>query len=129
MDEDTCMVDIAKFFLQFTVDESCGKCAPCRVGTRRLLEILEKITRRTREPWRIIDPSGRAVLRHQKTNALCASGTDSTESGTLHPCVTSETNTLPMSWTRDVRQVSVRNCMTVQDRSCDKCKGCTLMCT
>ncbi len=44
MDEDTCMVDIAKFFLEFTVDESCGKCTPCRVGTRRLLEILNKIT-------------------------------------------------------------------------------------
>lgn len=44
MDEDTCMVDIAKFFLEFTVDESCGKCTPCRIGTRRLLELLEKIT-------------------------------------------------------------------------------------
>ena len=44
MDEDNCMVDIAKFFLEFTVDESCGKCTPCRVGTRRMLEILEKIT-------------------------------------------------------------------------------------
>ncbi len=44
MDETTCMVDIAKFFLEFTVDESCGKCAPCRIGTRRMLEILEKIT-------------------------------------------------------------------------------------
>lgn len=44
MDEDSCMVDIAKFFLEFTVDESCGKCTPCRIGTRRLLEILEKIT-------------------------------------------------------------------------------------
>ena len=44
MDEDNCMVDIAKFFLEFTVDESCGKCVPCRTGTRRLLEILEKIT-------------------------------------------------------------------------------------
>ena len=43
MDEDTCMVDIARFFLEFTVDESCGKCTPCRVGTRRLLEILDKI--------------------------------------------------------------------------------------
>ena len=43
MDEDTCMVDIARFFLEFTVDESCGKCTPCRVGTRRLLEILNKI--------------------------------------------------------------------------------------
>ena len=44
MDEDTCMVDLAKFFLEFTVDESCGKCTPCRIGTVRLLEILEKIT-------------------------------------------------------------------------------------
>ena len=44
MDEDSCMVDIAKFFLEFTVDESCGKCTPCRVGTVRLLEILDKIT-------------------------------------------------------------------------------------
>ena len=44
MDEDDCMVDIAKFFLEFTVDESCGKCVPCREGTKRLLEILEKIT-------------------------------------------------------------------------------------
>ena len=43
MDEDNCMVDIARFFLDFTVDESCGKCTPCRVGTRRLLEILDKI--------------------------------------------------------------------------------------
>ena len=44
MDEDTCMVDMAKFFLEFTVDESCGKCTPCRVGTKRLLELLNKIT-------------------------------------------------------------------------------------
>ena len=44
MDEDNCMVDMAKFFLEFTVDESCGKCTPCRVGTKRLLEILDKIT-------------------------------------------------------------------------------------
>ena len=43
MDEDNCMVDIARFFLDFTVDESCGKCTPCRVGTKRLLEILDKI--------------------------------------------------------------------------------------
>ncbi len=44
MDEDNCMVDIAKFFLEFTVDESCGKCTPCRIGTRRMLEILTRIT-------------------------------------------------------------------------------------
>ena len=45
MDEDNCMVDIAKFFLDFTVDESCGKCTPCRIGTKRLYEIMEKITK------------------------------------------------------------------------------------
>ena len=50
MDEDNCMVDIAKFFLTFTVDESCGKCPPCRIGTRRMLEILEKITSGKGEP-------------------------------------------------------------------------------
>lgn len=44
MDEDNCMVDIARFFLEFTVDESCGKCPPCRIGTKRMLEILERIT-------------------------------------------------------------------------------------
>jgi NADP-reducing hydrogenase subunit HndC len=44
MDEDNCMVDIAKFFLEFTVDESCGKCTACRIGTKRMLEILNKIT-------------------------------------------------------------------------------------
>ena len=43
MDEDNCMVDIARFFLDFTVDESCGKCTPCRVGTKRMLEILDRI--------------------------------------------------------------------------------------
>jgi NADH:ubiquinone oxidoreductase subunit F (NADH-binding)/(2Fe-2S) ferredoxin len=45
MDEDDCMVDMAKFFLEFTVDESCGKCAPCRIGNKRLFELLEKITK------------------------------------------------------------------------------------
>ncbi|RKD25263.1 NAD(P)-dependent iron-only hydrogenase diaphorase component flavoprotein [Caminicella sporogenes DSM 14501] len=50
MDEDNCMVDIARFFLDFTVDESCGKCTPCREGTKRMLEILEKITSGKGEP-------------------------------------------------------------------------------
>ncbi len=72
MDDTTCMVDIAKFFLEFTVDESCGKCTPCRVGTRRLLEILNKIT------------SGNGTLEdidrleklcyYLKENSLCALG-------------------------------------------------------
>jgi NADH:ubiquinone oxidoreductase subunit F (NADH-binding)/(2Fe-2S) ferredoxin/NAD-dependent dihydropyrimidine dehydrogenase PreA subunit len=72
MDDTACMVDIAKFFLEFTVDESCGKCTPCRVGTRRLLEILEKIT------------SGNGTMEdidrmeelcyYLKENSLCALG-------------------------------------------------------
>jgi len=72
MDEDNCMVDIAKFFLEFTVDESCGKCPPCRIGTKRLYEMLEKIT------------GGSAVesdldkieelCNHIKDNALCGLG-------------------------------------------------------
>ncbi len=72
MDEDTCMVDMAKFFLEFTVDESCGKCTPCRVGTKRLLEMLNKVT------------SGKATLEdldaieqlcyYIKENSLCGLG-------------------------------------------------------
>ena len=46
MDEDDCMVDIARFFLEFTVDESCGKCVPCREGTKRMLEILKNYFRK-----------------------------------------------------------------------------------
>ena len=45
MDEDTCMVDMARFFMEFVQDESCGKCVPCRLGTKRMLEILERITK------------------------------------------------------------------------------------
>jgi len=45
MSEKTCMVDLAKFFMQFCVDESCGKCVPCRIGTKRMYEILDRITR------------------------------------------------------------------------------------
>ena len=53
MDEDNCMVDIAKFFLEFTVDESCGKCTPCRIGTKRLLRNARKDHHRARRPWKI----------------------------------------------------------------------------
>ena len=50
MDEETCMVDIARFFMEFTQDESCGKCDPCRIGTRRMLEILNRICEGKGEP-------------------------------------------------------------------------------
>ncbi|MDR0855965.1 MAG: NADH-quinone oxidoreductase subunit NuoF [Clostridiales bacterium] len=72
MDEDTCMVDIAKFFLEFTVDESCGKCTPCRVGTKRMLEILNKITTGKAE---LADLDKLEVLcNHIKENSLCGLG-------------------------------------------------------
>ncbi len=72
MDEDTCMVDIAKFFLEFTVDESCGKCTPCRVGTRRMLEILDKITKGqgTMEDLDRLEE----LAEHLSSNSLCALG-------------------------------------------------------
>ncbi len=72
MDEDNCMVDIARFFLEFTVDESCGKCVPCRIGTRRLLELLDKIIagNGTLED---IDKMEELCYYIQK-NALCALG-------------------------------------------------------
>ena len=72
MDEDNCMVDIAKFFLDFTVDESCGKCTPCRVGTKRLLEILDKITdgNGTLEDLDELE----SLCHYIKDNSLCGLG-------------------------------------------------------
>lgn len=72
MDDTSCMVDIAKFFLEFTVDESCGKCTPCRIGTKRLLEILEKITKGngTLEDLDKLEE----LCYYIKDNALCGLG-------------------------------------------------------
>lgn len=72
MDEDNCMVDIAKFFLEFTVDESCGKCTPCRIGTKRLYEMLDKITKGqgTLEDLDKMEE----LCYHIKENSLCGLG-------------------------------------------------------
>ena len=72
MDEDNCMVDIARFFLDFTVDESCGKCAPCRIGTKRMLEILERIVAGKGEDGDIekLEDLANSI----KTTALCGLG-------------------------------------------------------
>jgi len=72
MDEDNCMVDIAKFFLGFTVDESCGKCTPCRIGTKRLYELLDKITngQGTMEDLDKLEE----LCYYIKENALCGLG-------------------------------------------------------
>ncbi len=72
MDEDTCMVDISKFYLNFTVDESCGKCTPCRVGTRRLLQYLEKITEGKGEMKDLENIED--LAKHMKSASLCALG-------------------------------------------------------
>ncbi len=72
MDEDNCMVDIAKFFLEFTVDESCGKCPPCRIGTKRMYEILERITQGKGE---LSDLDKLETLANSiKQSALCGLG-------------------------------------------------------
>lgn len=122
MDEDNCMVDIAKFFLDFTVEESCGKCTPCRIGTKRLHEMLEKIT------------EGKATLEdidkmeelcyYIKENALCGLG-----------------QTAPNPVLSTLRYFRDEYVAHVVDKRCpagvckallsyqidaDKCKGCTL---
>lgn len=122
MDETTCMVDIAKFFLEFTVDESCGKCTPCRVGTKRLLEILDKIT------------SGKGTLEdidrmeelcyYIKENSLCGLGQTAP-----NPVLST------LKYFRDeyVAHVTEHRCpagackaLTNFSIEADKCKGCTL---
>ena len=72
MDETDCMVDIAKFFLEFTVDESCGKCTPCRIGTKRLLEMLEKITK-GQGTMELLDEM-EELCNFIKANSLCGLG-------------------------------------------------------
>ena len=72
MDEDNCMVDMARFFLDFTVDESCGKCNPCRIGTKRMMELLDKITegKATMEDLDKLEE----LAYHIKENSLCGLG-------------------------------------------------------
>ncbi len=72
LDEDTCMVDLAKFYLEFTVDESCGKCTPCRIGTRKLLDYLTKITDGT-ATIEDLDKI-KELSNHMKSSSLCALG-------------------------------------------------------
>jgi len=122
MDEDNCMVDIAKFFLSFTVDESCGKCPPCRIGTRRMLEILEKITdgKGTLEDLDKLEE----LCKNIKDTALCALG-----------------QTAPNPVLSTLRYFRDEYVAHVVDKKCpagvckallqykidpDKCRGCTL---
>ena len=72
LDEDDCMVDISKFYLEFTADESCGKCTPCRIGTKRLLQLLTKITEGKGEPEDLVKIE--ELASHMKQSSLCALG-------------------------------------------------------
>jgi NADP-reducing hydrogenase subunit HndC len=122
MDEDTCMVDIAKFFLEFTVDESCGKCTPCRIGTKRLYEILDKITK-GQGTLEDIDKL-EELCYYIKSNSLCGLG-----------------QTAPNPVLSTLRYFKDEYIAHVVDKKCpagvcksllsyeiiaDKCKGCTL---
>lgn len=122
MDEDNCMVDIAKFFLEFTVEESCGKCTPCRIGTKRMYEMLEKITKGqgTLEDLDKLEE----LCYHIKENSLCGLG-----------------QTAPNPVLSTLRYFRDEYVAHVVDKKCpagvckdllsfvidpDKCKGCTL---
>ncbi|MCH5206831.1 MAG: 4Fe-4S binding protein, partial [Oscillospiraceae bacterium] len=122
MDEDNCMVDIAKFFLEFTVDESCGKCTPCRIGTKRMYEMLTKITegKATMEDLDKLEK----LCYYIKDNALCGLG-----------------QTAPNPVLSTLRYFKDEYIAHVKDKKCpagvckslmsiqivpDKCKGCSL---
>ncbi len=122
MDEDNCMVDIAKFFLEFTVDESCGKCTPCRIGTKRLYEILDKITKGqgTMEDLDKLED----LCYYIKENALCGLGQTAP-----NPVL----STLRYFKDEYVSHVVEKKCPAGVCKAllsyiidADKCKGCTL---
>ena len=122
MDEDDCMVDIAKFFLEFTVEESCGKCTPCRVGTRRMLEILTKITK------------GQATMEDlDKLEELCYYIKDNSLCGLGQTAPNPVLSTLRYFRDEYEAHIKEKRCPAgvckallsyVIDR--DKCRGCTL---
>ena len=107
MDESTCMVDIAEFFLRFTVDESCGKCTACRIGTKRLLEMLEKITGGRGEDGDI--EKLESLCHYIKDNSLCALGQKRLRIRFCLLCNISATNMWLMYMTIAVRPVLVKN--------------------
>ncbi|HCL02335.1 MAG TPA: NADH-quinone oxidoreductase subunit F [Lachnoclostridium phytofermentans] len=122
MDEDNCMVDIAKFFLEFTVDESCGKCTPCRIGTKRMLEILDKITK------------GNGTLEDlDKLEDLCYYIKDNSLCGLGQTAPNPVLSTLRYFRDEYIAHVVDKKCPSGVCKSllsytidADKCKGCTL---
>ena len=120
MDEDNCMVDIARFFLDFTVDESCGKCTPCRIGTRRMLEILERITQGKGEEGDI--EKLETLAENIKNSALCGLGQTAP-----NPVLST------IKYFRDEYEAHIRekrcpahHCQALLNYEItDKCRGCT----
>ena len=128
MDEDTCMVDIAKFFLQFTVDESCGKCTPCRVGTQTSAGVIQsKITRRARTPMEDLDKM-EELCYYIKDNSLCGLGQTAPNPVLSTLRYFRDEYIEPYRRTRDVRLVYVRN-SSAYNIDPEKCRGCTLCAT
>lgn len=122
MDEDTCMVDIAKFFLEFTVDESCGKCTPCRVGTKRLYEMLDKISK------------GQATMEDlDKMEELCYFIKENSLCGLGQTAPNPVLSTLRYFKDEYVAHIEDKVCpagvckgLVTFNINADKCKGCTL---
>ncbi len=122
MDEDNCMVDIAKFFLEFTVDESCGKCSPCRIGTKRLYEMLDKIT------------SGKAEMEDlDKLEELCYAIKESALCGLGQTAPNPVLSTLRYFKDEYIAHVRDKVCPAGVCKALvnyhidpDKCKGCSL---
>ncbi len=122
MDEDNCMVDIARFFLEFTVDESCGKCTPCRVGTKRMLSILEKIT------------SGKGTMEDlEELESLAKSVKDSSLCGLGQTAPNPVLSTLKYFKDEYIAHVVDKKCPAKHCKALltfeinkDKCTGCTL---
>ena len=122
MDEDTCMVDIAKFYLEFTADESCGKCTPCRIGTKRMLELLTKITKGNGE-MEDLDKI-KEIADHMRSSSLCALGQSAP-----NPIL----STLAHYEDEYVEHIRDKHCPAGVCKSLmnyyiepDKCRGCTL---
>ncbi len=122
MDEDTCMVDIAKFYLEFTADESCGKCTACRIGTKRLLDILKKITEGKGEPEDLDKIT--ELAEHMKSSSLCALGQSAP-----NPIL----STMKHFGDEYLKHIYAKKCPAGVCKSLlnyyidpDKCRGCTL---
>ena len=122
MDEDNCMVDVAKFYMEFICDESCGKCSPCRIGTKRMLELLTKITdgQGTMKDLEELETLGETV----KTNSLCALGQTA-----ANPIL----STLAHFRDEYIAHIVDKKCPAKVCKNLmqykiieDKCKGCTL---